>query len=437
MALIQADTTNPPGEEMLAAKILEDYFQQKKIPFRLIESAPGRGNMVAEIGQGDQPPLYFLSHLDVVTANEKTWRYPPFCGQKIDGEIWGRGALDTKQLTAIQAVVMALLYQEEKNLKRRIVFLATADEEGGGSRFGLKFLLSEYPELFSPGYALNEGGGFTVQMGDSSFYLLETAQKGKAHLKIESAFDMEAHVSCPPEETPLKKVITALSRIYAHQPPITLTATTTGLFQGLATAMKIDASGLTGSPFQQEKTIAEIISCCESRHLKDILKGAARTSFSPHVVEGGTHVSQLPTSARAQIDCRLLPGVTQEELISDIQALLGDLSIHWELEDVRMGYDSGPESHLTSIINSSIKEMDPTGKLLPFIALGNTDSQWLQEMGINCYGFVPMKGVYIHEVVSRVHGNDERIPVASLAFGLETTYRITKRFCLQLESKDR
>ena len=423
--LIQADTTNPPGNEKRAAQVLATYFAEKSIPFETYEPEPGRSSIVAQWGPKEAPPLYLVSHLDVVEADAKQWQHPPFSGKVLDQELWGRGSLDTKQITAMHAVALSLLKDHDALGTVRIVFMATADEEKG-SRWGMQHLLQEHPALFSPGYALNEGGGFTAHINGRRFYLLESAQKGTGTLKLYSQREVRSHAACPPERTPLREIVEAVDRLYRYESPLHLGPTNRALFQGLARAQNLDAGDLDQSPEQRRALVTTIINQCQDEALTPVLKAAAFNTFSPNLLNGGTKATQLPASAEAAISCRVLPEVTSAALQEEVARLLNDLDVRAQLENFEPGYDLGVEDELLASARAVIKAMDPQGEVLPFVAIGRTDSRWLRTKNIRSYGFAPMPGISIEEIVSRVHRYDERIPLASLAFGLRATYAMVQ-----------
>ena len=426
-SLVQADTTNPPGQESRAVEVLCAYFDANSIPYETFEPQEGRGSLVASWGPEEAPPLYLVSHLDVVPADPEEWQEPPFSGKIVDQELWGRGSLDTKQITAMHAVTLALLKRHDTLKGLRIVFMATADEEKG-SRWGMQHLLLEQPQLFSPGYALNEGGGFTAEINGKRYYLLESAQKGTGTLKLRSQREVRAHAACPPERTPLREIVEAVDRLYQYESPLYLGETNRALFHGLAGAWDLNPSDLEGTPQQQRALVSRIIASCSDEALTPVLKSAAFNTFSPNLFTGGTAANQLPHSAEAAISCRVLPEVSRDALEKEVSELLGGLDVEVEWENFEPGYDLGVvEDAFFASMQAVIKEMDPQGEVLPFVAIGRTDSRWLKTKDIRSYGFAPMPGVSIEEIVSRVHRYDERIPLCSLAFGLRATYHIVER----------
>ena len=421
--LIAADTTNPPGNERVAVQVLVEFFSHHQIPYEIVEPEEGRSSIIAQLGPAQAKPIYLVSHLDVVAADPKEWQHPPFSGSVIDGEIWGRGSLDTKQITVMHAITMALLQGQREPLQRQVIFMGTADEEKG-SKWGMEYLVQQDPERFRPGYALNEGGGFTAVIGGRRFYMFESAQKGGGAVKISASGDIPAHPSCPPDHTPLRTIVEAAHRIFEYPNPVRLGETGLAMFKGLAPEFAIDPEELGARPETDERLVRSILDACADEGLMPVLRAACSSTYSPNLISGGTSVRQLPKEAEVSVSCRVLPEVSREDIAQELDSLLQGLDIKVEFDEFRQGYDLGVSNELFQTAQLVIDELDPGARVLPFIAIGGTDSRHLRHVDVKSYGFAPMPGVLISEVVSRVHRFDERIPVDSLVFGVEATYRM-------------
>ncbi len=424
--LIAADTTNPPGNEAVAVKVLAEFFRAHNIGYEIIEPQDGRSSIIAHLGPNQGMPLYLVSHLDVVAAEPDQWQYPPFGGEVIDGEIWGRGSLDTKQITVMHAITMALLQGHSEPLNRPVIFMGTADEEKG-SKWGMDYLVQHQPERFRPGFALNEGGGFTAVVKGRTFYMFESAQKGGGTVKISSTRDIPAHPSCPPDFTPLRSVVQAAHRIFEHKPPVRLGQTGLAMFKGLAPQFDIAPEELGVSLDTDEALVRTILDACDDEGLMPVLRAASCSTLSPNLMSGGTSARQLPTAAEVSVSCRLLPDVTRDDMARDLRTLLEGIDVEVEFEEFRQGYDLGVDNELFQTAQVVISELDPGALVLPFVAIGGTDSRHLRHVDVKSYGFAPMPGVEISEVVKRVHRFDERIPVDSLVFGVEAAYRMVRQ----------
>ena len=218
---IQIDTTNPPGNEIKAAQFFKEIFDREGIEARIIESAPGRGNIYARLrGDGSKKAMVLLNHMDVVPADAKLWKEPPFSGLIKEGVIWGRGALDDKGPAIMELVAMLALKRQNVSLKGDVIFLGTADEEAGGA-LGAGYLVEKYPELFqNVGVVLNEGGGIRVgEDGRARFYNVSVAEKTPLWLKL-TATGTPGHGSTPGNNLAVNKLIAALNRIMSYQSPV-------------------------------------------------------------------------------------------------------------------------------------------------------------------------------------------------------------------------
>jgi len=210
--LIRFDTTNPPGNELPAAQYIADTLRREGFEPVVLESAPGRGNVVARLrGDGSAGALLLMSHLDVVPADPQEWDHPPFAAELADGYIWGRGAVDTKQLTAMQMAVLLALKRENVPLKRDVIFAATADEEAGGV-YGMDWLVKNHAGLVDGQYAINEGGGFGVEVSGRRFYVCQTGEKGVCWMKF-TARGTPGHGSIPRGDNAVAKLCAALARL--------------------------------------------------------------------------------------------------------------------------------------------------------------------------------------------------------------------------------
>ncbi|MFO8060801.1 MAG: M20/M25/M40 family metallo-hydrolase [Bacillota bacterium] len=426
--LVRADTSNPPGNEVEAAGILSRYFEHCGVPHQVIESEPGRANVLAEVGEGSRPPLYLVSHLDVVGPGDGQWERDPFGGEIADGEIWGRGTVDTKQVTAMDAVTLALLVRRGAILRRRLVFLATADEERG-SRLGMQHLVESLPGLFQPGLALNEGGGFSVQINGRRFYLLDSAQKGSAQFSLRAEGGQAGHPGHRRERTPIRDITEALGRIYDLEAPAVLGETSREFFSLAADALDLELPPPGSPPGEVDRVVSEIICSVDDPVLRGCLSDAVRTTYSPNVISGGGDVRRPPVSARAGGTCRILPDVSCGSLHSQMEAMLAGVDVQCSIDSFSPGYDAGTDNELVATCREVIEELDPGARVLPFFAVGRTDSRLLWPKEIRPYGFAPVRGLSLGEAVARAHGVDERLPRESLGFGVRATYMVAEKMC--------
>lgn len=427
-ALVRADTSNPPGDESRAARVLTDYLAHRGIPYRLFEAAENRLSVYAELEGGPLPPLYLVSHLDVVGAGDAPWRHDPFGAEIIDDEMWGRGTVDTKGITAMHAVTAASLARCSRELRRPLVFLATADEERG-STLGMQYLVSEHPELFRPGAALTEGGGFSLTVNARRFYLLDSAQKGGARIRIRASAETRGHQGHA-RSTPVEVAARATTALCSRARTADLTPTAREMFMRVSEALGIHSTPLERSAREQEAAVCDVLAACGDPMLRRLLRDASENTLSANYVRGGEDVRRPAREAEVGFSCRLLPGMDRRALETFLDSRLSGLGVTYCVSGFRGGYDAGVGGELLQLCRQVIGDLDPAAGVLPFYAIGNTDSRLLWDQGIRSYGFAPMKGLSVGQAVERAHGVDERLPLESLEFGLEATLEIARRFCL-------
>ena len=230
---LKVDTTNPPGKELAGARFLAGVLEKEGLSARVLESQPDRGNVVSTLkGKDGLLPLILLHHIDVVPAEAEKWKYPPYSGAIVDGEIWGRGAQDCKSLGVIEILAFLLLKREGFQPKRDIVYMATADEETGG-KWGVGWLFQNHPDLMKAEYVINEGGGVGMVVGQKNVYSCQTAEKGICWLKL-TFRGRPGHGSVPHDDNCVIKMAKAIERIAAYRSPLRRTPTTENFIKGIA-----------------------------------------------------------------------------------------------------------------------------------------------------------------------------------------------------------
>lgn len=420
--LVQFDTTNPPGNELACAKWIAGVFEKEGVKAEVLEPSPGRGSVIARLpGTGVKRPLILLSHLDVVPAVAADWKHRPFGGEIVDGEIWGRGTLDTKGLTAIWMEVVLQTKRLGLRLARDLVFAATADEEMGGT-WGVKWIVDNRPELLDGEYALNEGGGAATVVDGKTAYEYQVAEKGICWLRV-TARGTAGHASIPHDDNPVVRLAAALHAIGTNRLPVHVSDTlrlfiegrAAGLKEPLASAFRMALDGATA-----EAGLAQI----PDEHLANTIRAMSRNTACPTVVHAGEKTNVIPQTAAAEVDSRILPGQTPEDLLAEVRGLLGlagtpDEKIQLELARTSTPTLSPPETPLAEALRKAMAKHDPGSKIVPFLSPGGTDSRFLRPKGVICYGFHPtLAGVDERTV----HGINERMPIASLEFGLKTLW---------------
>lgn len=418
-ALIRIDTSNPPGNELAAARHLETVLRQAGIEAEVIETKPGRAAVVARLrGDGSQKPLLLLGHLDVVGVEREKWSVEPFGGVIRDGYVWGRGAIDDKGGVIANLMVTLLLQRQGVKLARDVIFAAVPDEESGGND-GIDVLLRDHFAKVSAEFAINEGGRVFQRDGRVRYVGVQTSEKSPYNLTV-LAEGVSGHASVPRADNPIVHLVRALERIASYEPPVQLTPTTVRFFSGLAKIEEGPArqwmEQISDPGRQQEaaRRLAQI-----NRFWNSIL----RNTISPTLLRAGIRSNVIPATAQATLNVRLLPGEKIETVVKELEARLNDPAVHIKVREGRrpeapaMPFDT----ELFRALARAAANVFPQAVVLPSLSSGATDSSQLRSKGIIAYGLVPYP--VTEEDLMRVHGNDERVPIESLGKGVEFLYR--------------
>ena len=431
--LIGINTTNPPGNETQAANFLAKYLAKDGFVSEIIESAPGRGNIITRLkGTGEKPNLLLLSHLDVVAANPKEWSVDPFAGTIKDGYVYGRGAYDMKGMTAVEVFTLKLLKKNKIPIKGDVVLAATADEEKGGEE-GAGYLLRNHKEKIWCPYVLNEGGGLAFPQKNGNVYPVQTAEKGIIWLKIK-AKGTPGHGSIPnTADNAITRINRVLTKLGEYRPETLYIPT---LKQFLNEIAKINAdlkpyfSSLLKEPNNSEQILDELAKT--DKALAEEIRPRTKTTITPTIINGGVKENIIPSECEAVFDCRVLPGQSVDATLALIKSLLKDEDmdkLSFEILQMHDGNESPTQTPLYNTINSVLHEFEPNCGVTPALTTGGTDSHFFREMGSVCYGFHPMRPDEPNdELEKRMHGIDERITVENLVFGTTIFYEAVKRF---------
>jgi len=426
---LKVDTTNPPGKELAGARFLAGVLEKEGLSARVLESQPDRGNVVSTMkGKEGLLPLILLHHIDVVPAEAEKWKYPPYSGAIVDGEIWGRGAQDCKSLGVIELLAFLLLKREGFQPKRDIVFMATADEETGG-KWGVGWLFQNHPELMKAEYVINEGGGVSMVVGQKNVYSCQTAEKGICWLKL-TFRGRPGHGSIPHNDNCVVKMARAIERIAAYRSPLRRTPTTENFIKGIAKEQPFLRS------FKLKQLLNPLFSRWVESHtsdpgLKGMVGAILRNTFVPTVVQGGQKTNVIPSECFCQVDCRILPGVTPEMIKNELKGLLYDFrDYEVEILQTSPASESPADNVLYRALDKALQKVDPRAKMVPTMLTGATDSRFFRDKGAVAYGFQPMTATSnLSEYLMRVHGHDERISAQDLLFGTRVLYQVLKDFC--------
>lgn len=414
--LIQIDTSNfgdnqGPGERK-AAEYTAGLIEEVGLEAQLFESAPGRASVLTRMSGTDSslPALVVHGHLDVVPAQKEDWSVDPFSAEERDGLIWGRGAVDMKDMDAMILSVLRSMQRDGTRPKRDLIFAFFADEEAGGN-YGASWLVDNKPELFDGATeAISEVGGFSASIGGQRTYLLQTAEKGISWLRL-VAHGRAGHGSQINTDNAVTQLARAVARIGEHQWPIELTPTTRQFLDGV--------TELTGVEFDADNP--EIL-LKELGTVARFVGATLQNTSNPTVLKGGYKHNVIPGSAEALVDVRTLPG-QEEEVFETIKSLAGDsVDVSYEHKDVSLEVPFA--GNLVDRMVDSLLAEDPGAKVLPYTLSGGTDNKSLSRLGITGYGFAPLRLPDDLDFTGMFHGVDERVPTDSLRFGARVLNRL-------------
>jgi acetylornithine deacetylase/succinyl-diaminopimelate desuccinylase-like protein len=400
------DTVNPPGNETRAAEVLRAYLEDAGVEVELIAKVPERANLVARIrGNGTGPTLALLSHTDTVLADPAEWRRDPWSGEVVDGEIWGRGALDMKGQVAASAVAIASLAREGFRPNGDLVFIAAADEEVGED-FGLSWLVREHPDAVRADFAINEGGGDRVVLGGRPLYLCATAEKMTAPFRLR-VHGRSGHASVPAiADNALVKAARIVEQLAAYRPRRRHLPETEALLEAILGEVP---------PVDEAAARAEAVHPMARMLVEPLLS----LTFAPTMVEASQKRNVIPALCVLEVDSRLQPGQTPEDAREELRAAIGDDGYEYELVEAIGGTGSPLRTPLWDAVATFIAEEEPGAAVAPLGCAGFTDSHWLrQAFGTVAYGFFPMRAMDAEVAALLVHSADERAHVDDLELGV-------------------
>jgi acetylornithine deacetylase/succinyl-diaminopimelate desuccinylase-like protein len=448
-ALIRIPSVNPappdaPDGELRAARWIADALEDAGIPAEIHLPVPGRGSVTARLhgdGTGGEP-LLLLSHLDVVPAPPEGWTHDPFAAELDDGHVWGRGAVDMKHLVAMQLVVMRMLAAEARDagrnpatdpvpgLTRDLLFACTADEEAGGLD-GIAALAAERPELLRASGAISESGAIATTLGGARFYPIRTSEKGYAVYRL-TVRGTWGHGSMPRDDNAAVLASQIVTRLAVQGPP-RVSAAMDEFLGRVGERLDEDGRRLVAALTGPESRPAELAveAACDPTSAR-ILRALLRDTVSPNIIAAGVKYNVIPGEATIEVDCRTLPGTTEEEMRATILERMGpelaaacdvDLVVHAPAVDAP---GSGP---LWDAMAGTLVDHDPEGVPVPFMVPFATDAKHSEALGVPTYGFSPLRFDEGRQFQERFHSVDERVRVDSLRWGVIVLYDVVRRFC--------
>lgn len=405
--LIRFDTSNRGGgdanSEAPAAEYVAEFMRSLGLTPTFVESNPGRVSVFARVEgiERSLPALVLHGHLDVVPADASEWSVDPFEGVIKDGMLWGRGAVDMKNMNAMILTAIAEILRSGEKPRRDVILGFFADEEDGGV-YGSQYVVANHPEIFAGAEtAISEVGGYSVNFGDERAYVIQTGEKALdwVNLKVKGRAQ---HGSSIPADNPIVKMGEAVAALGNHKWPVSLCSTTTQLLQGIE-----EITGQRGLDPQSLMALAG--------NGSGFLQSSITTTSNPTKLQGGMKHNVIPGSASASVDIRSLPA-ERDDVMQKVQELVGpDVEIESFHSDI--GLEVPFEGELVEAMIASLKKHDPDAHVLPYLLSGGTDNKSLSRLGIAGFGFAPLKLPPELDFPGMFHGVDERVPLEALDFG--------------------
>lgn len=411
-SLLRIDTSNPTSNERAAAEWVAEQLTDAGLEPAVYESDPGRASVVARWSGEDssRDALLIHGHLDVVPADAADWRVPPFAGEIVDDCLWGRGAVDMKNMDAMTLAVLRDWVRQGRRPPRDVVLAFLADEEAGGLK-GAHFLVDQHADLFDGcTEAISEVGGFSLTVGGQRLYAIESAEKGIAWLRL-VAKGRAGHGSMLNDDNAVTKLAEAVARVGAHSFGIELSETVETFLRELC-----DALDIPFDPADVEGLLAKL------GPLAKMIGATVRHTANPTMLDAGYKQNVIPGKATAYLDCRFLPG-GEDRFMAELAELVGP-EVAIETVQRQIAYETSFDGSLVDAMTAAILAEDPEGRCVPYCLSGGTDAKSFSELDIRSFGFSPLRLPPDLDFFGMFHGIDERVPLESLRFGT----RVLSRF---------
>jgi acetylornithine deacetylase/succinyl-diaminopimelate desuccinylase-like protein len=414
-ALVKLDTSNPPGNEILAARYIKQVLDREGIASEIFESAPGRASIVARLaGNGKKKPLLLMGHLDVVGVEREHWTVDPFAAVIKDGYLYGRGSSDDKGMDAANLEVFLLLHRLKIPLDRDVILLAEAGEEGT-SEFGIDFLVEKHWDKIECEYALNEGGETSIKDDKVQFVGVSTTQKVPRGMLV-TARGTSGHGSMPRMDNAVTHLAAAVAKIGDWQSPMRLNETTRTFFARLAKISPPEEAYLY--THLEDPAVQEKLRATELRY-----NSVLRTSIVPTIIQGGFRENVIPAVATATLDVRALPDEDIDQLMASLRQLVNDPAVTIERRTTGQRRPAPPPTRLDTEMFQALERAQqkvfPDAVTLPIMQTGATDSAQLRAKGVQAYDIAIPESP---EETRRIHGNDERVSIEGLGQFIQYVY---------------
>ena len=441
-ALIRIPSVNPPGSsdgaagrdsvggETASATYCAEVLASAGIPAEVLESVPGRGSCFARLPatvNDPDPPLILLSHVDVVPVDREAWQRDPFGGELVDGVVWGRGAVDMKDMVAMELSVMLALKRAGGQRRRDVILAAVADEEAGGA-YGAAHWVAHRPDLFRgadgrpAAAALNEVGGYSMTIGGRRVYTIQVAEKGIVWTRMRAS-GTPGHGSMPHADNPAIKLAESVSLLAGAPTPARLTPIT----RDFLVALGLDRVVAALDRGDEAVALAALEAGVDDPVVRRSLAAMLRDTVTPTVIHVGKKMNVIPGSGDAEVDIRTLPGTNQEALLSRLQDMVGDRAT---LESVMTlaPVEAPVDTEIVRLMTAALLAAEPGCAVAPMMITPGTDAKSLATLGIPTYGFAPLRLDPETPFLSLFHGHDERVPVSAIRFGLPVLHEVVSRF---------
>lgn len=422
--LLRFDTTNPPGNEAPCLHFIQEILAQAGIEARLVAKDERRPNLVARLpGRGQAAPLLLQGHVDVVTTAYQNWSYPPFDAVIADGYIWGRGALDMKGGVAMMLAAFLQAQAEQTSLPGDVILTLLSDEEVG-SHYGARYLVEEHAHLFAGvRYALGEFGGFTLHLQGKQFFPIQVLEKQCSTVEV-TLHGPGGHGSLPLHGGAMAKLGRLLGILDTQRLPAHIVPVMEQMITGIASAL----------PEPVQSIFFQLLDPTHTDEMLDtlgpvgiMLDALLHNTVNATIVQGGAQLNVIPGQVTLKLDGRLLPGCTPELLLTELRALLGE-----DLELKITYFDQGSaqaDMGLYDLLAAIVREDDPSSIPIPYVMPAVTDGRFFSRLGIQTYGFLPIRLPAEFSFLSTIHAADERIPVEAVRAGAQAIFNVLQRFC--------
>jgi acetylornithine deacetylase/succinyl-diaminopimelate desuccinylase-like protein len=420
--LLRFDTTNPPGDEGECVAWIQGLLQGLRCETRLLADDSGRPNLIARLkGRGGAPPLLLQGHVDVV-AGLGSWAHEPFAGEIHEGYVWGRGALDMKGGVAMMLAAFMRACLRDPPPPGDVILCVLVDEEAG-SVHGAEFLAREHPELFEGvRYAIGEFGGFTMDVAGARLYPVMVAEKQVCWVRA-TIRGPAGHGSLPIRGSAAGQLGRLLHRLDRRRLTVHVTPVASSMVEAIAAELPSPLALALRGLLRPALTDPLLDVMGERGRIFDPLLHNTATA---NVIAGGNKINVIPCEVSVELDCRLLPGFTPEQVFAELRPLA---RVDMDFEVIR--YDRGadaPDMGLFALLGQTLRELDPDARPVPLLLPAVTDGRFFARLGIQTYGFLPMQLPAELAFMELIHAQDERIPAASLEFGTSAIARVLERF---------